>query len=70
MHALDIDNEIALQIAYFVAEVKAFSAMHRTDINRVAQNVFVPIFNEIYGYSRDSSAISTAPASIAKLFRA
>jgi tetratricopeptide (TPR) repeat protein len=52
VHALDVDNEIAVQFAYFVAEVKAFGAMDRRDINRVAQNVLVPIFNEIYGYSQ------------------
>jgi tetratricopeptide (TPR) repeat protein len=52
MHALEVDNEIAFQFAYFVNQVKAFSAMDRTDINRVAQNVLVPIFDVIYGYSK------------------
>lgn len=26
--------------------------MDRTDINRIAQNVLVPVFSEIYGYSK------------------
>lgn len=52
MRALDIDNEIAGQFTYFITEVKAFSAMNRTDINRVAQNVLVPIFEVVYGYSQ------------------
>lgn len=52
MHALEVDNEIAIQFTYFVAEIKAFSAMDRTDINRVAQNVLVPILNEVYCYSQ------------------
>ena len=52
MHALEIDNEIAIQFTYFVTAVKSFKAMDRTDINRVAQNILVPIFREIYGYSQ------------------
>src|SRR5580704_10518027 len=51
MHALTVDNEIAFQFTLFFGEVKAFGAMDRTDINRVAQNVMVPVFAEIYGYS-------------------
>lgn len=51
MRALNIDNEIALQLSYFVTSVKAFNAMDRTDINRVAQNILVPIFVETYGFS-------------------
>lgn len=51
MRALAIDNEIARQFSLFVMWVKAFNAMNRTDINRVAQNVLVPILAEIYGYS-------------------
>ncbi len=52
MHALEIDNEIAFQFTYFVTEMKAFRAMDRTDINRVAQNVILPLFKEVYGYSQ------------------
>jgi hypothetical protein len=52
MRALEIDNEIAIQFTYFVTAVQAFGAMDRTDINRVAQNVLIPIFNKIYGYSQ------------------
>ncbi len=51
MRALAIDNEIALKFSHFVTSVKAFNAMDRTDINRVAQNILVPIFAGTYGYS-------------------
>ncbi|MEP7352523.1 MAG: SMEK domain-containing protein [Acidobacteriota bacterium] len=51
MRALTIDNEIALELSYFVMAVKTFNAMDRTDINRVAQNILVPIFAEAYGFS-------------------
>ena len=52
MYALEVDNDITFQFAYFITQVKMFSAMNRTDINRVAQNILVPIFNVIYGYSQ------------------
>jgi tetratricopeptide (TPR) repeat protein len=52
MRHLDTDNAIAREISAFVTEVKAFGAMDRTDINRVAQNVLVPLFAETYGYTK------------------
>ncbi|MGK7916114.1 MAG: SMEK domain-containing protein, partial [Prochloraceae cyanobacterium] len=52
MDALKIENEISFQLSYFVTTIKAFSAINRTDLNRVAQNILVPIFKEIYGYSQ------------------
>jgi len=51
VRALTIDNDIALRFSCFVTSVKAFNAMDRTDINRVAQNILVPIFAETYGFS-------------------
>jgi len=34
----------------FVAQVKGSAAMSKTDINRDAQNILIPLFEEIYGY--------------------
>ncbi len=50
MNALDLDNRIVRMMTHLVTEVKAFSAMDRTDINRVAQNVLVPLLSEVYDY--------------------
>ncbi|MGB7326596.1 MAG: SUMF1/EgtB/PvdO family nonheme iron enzyme [Rubripirellula sp.] len=50
MKSLNIDNEIVELVARFVTELKGFNAIDRTDINRVAQNLFVPVFDEVYGY--------------------
>ena len=50
MRALDIDNEIVRLLTLFVTEIKGFGAMARTDLNRVAQDILVPLFTEVYGY--------------------
>ena len=34
----------------FVTENKGAGAMGRTDINRVSENVLIPLFSEIYGH--------------------
>jgi tetratricopeptide (TPR) repeat protein len=51
MNALEIDNEIVQQVAFFVTLLKAFTAMGRTDFNLVAENIVLPIFRELYDYS-------------------
>ena len=35
----------------FVTQVKAAGAMSRTDINHVSEDVLLPLFREIYGYT-------------------
>ena len=37
-------------IARFVTEIKGGTAMSRTDLNRVAESVLVPLFRAVYGY--------------------
>jgi hypothetical protein len=35
----------------FVAQVKGATAIGRTDINRVSEQILIPLFSEIYGYT-------------------
>ena len=35
----------------FVTEIKVAGAMDKTDINRVSENVLVPLLSEIYGHT-------------------
>ena len=37
-------------VARFVTEIKGETAMSRTDLNRVAESVLVPLFRAVYGY--------------------
>jgi hypothetical protein len=43
-------KQIRKLLSIFVTEVKASGAMGLTDINRVSENLFIPIFREVYGY--------------------
>lgn len=38
-------------MSIFVAQVKGATAMSKTDINIVSENVLIPLFSEIYGHS-------------------
>ncbi|NEP62155.1 MAG: SMEK domain-containing protein [Symploca sp. SIO2G7] len=51
MHSLDIQNRINQLMSIFVTQVKGATSMGRTDINKVAENVLIPILSEIYGYT-------------------
>jgi len=51
MRALLIDIAISLELSYFVTSVKALNAINRTDINKVAENILIPIFAEAYDFS-------------------
>lgn len=51
MNLLRSQNRINELLAIFVAQVKAYGASQRTDINRVAESVMIPLFREVYGYS-------------------
>ena len=44
------ENRINELIARFVVEVKGSTAMSRTDINRISEDVLIPLFAEIYGH--------------------
>jgi hypothetical protein len=35
----------------FVLEIKGAAAMSRTDINKIAENICIPLFAEVYGYT-------------------
>ena len=35
----------------FVAQIEGATAMSRTDINRVAQTILIPLLAEVYGYT-------------------
>jgi hypothetical protein len=50
MKALHSQNRIAELMALFVTQIKGSTAMTRTDINRVAENILIPLFTEVYGF--------------------
>jgi hypothetical protein len=50
MRSLDLQNQIATLMSSFVTQVKAHTSMGRTDINRIAETVLIPIFAEVFGY--------------------
>jgi hypothetical protein len=37
-------------MSHFVTQVKAATAMEKTDINKLSENVLIPLFAEIYGF--------------------
>lgn len=49
MNLLRSQARISELLAIFVAQVKAYGAVQRTDINRVAETVLIPLFREVYG---------------------
>jgi HEAT repeat protein len=49
MNLLRSQARINELLAIFVAQVRAYGAVQRTDINRVAEAVLIPIFQEVYG---------------------
>jgi hypothetical protein len=51
MRILNSQNRINDLMSRFVLQVKGSSAMSRTDINRVAETVLIPLFKEVYGFT-------------------
>ena len=51
MNLQESQNRINELMARFVAQVKGATAMSRTDINRVAEDVLIPLLSVIYGYT-------------------
>jgi hypothetical protein len=49
MRLLEIQQRINALMAQFVAEVKGANATGRTDINRTAETVLIPLFAEVFG---------------------
>lgn len=43
-------QKIRCLMSLFVTEIKAATAMQQTDINKVSENVVIPLFAEVYGY--------------------
>ncbi|MEA5594244.1 SMEK domain-containing protein [Rivularia sp. UHCC 0363] len=43
-------QRIRYLMSLFVTEIKAATAMQQTDINKVSENVVIPLFAQIYGY--------------------
>jgi hypothetical protein len=50
MNLLSWRNRIQELMSRFVVQVQSATAMHQTDINKVAENILIPIFSEVYGY--------------------
>jgi hypothetical protein len=50
MNLLKSQNRIVELMERFVNQVKKFTVISRTDINKVAETIMIPLFAEIYGY--------------------
>jgi hypothetical protein len=50
MKKLDLQKRIIDLFSIFVTQIKGHKAMGNTDINRVAEDVLIPVFKEVYGY--------------------
>ena len=50
MRQMEIENEITKLLSQLATQVKFSGAMNRNDINRVAQNLMVPLLAEVCGY--------------------
>src|SRR4028119_469891 len=51
MNLLRSQNRINELMSRFVAQIEGATAMSRTDINRVAQTILIPLLAEVYGYT-------------------
>jgi hypothetical protein len=50
MRLLELQHRIANLFATSFIEIEGHKALGHTDINRVAENVLIPVFREVYGY--------------------
>jgi hypothetical protein len=50
MRKQDLQNRIIDLFSRFVTLIKGHKAMGNTDINRIAEDVLIPVFKEVYGY--------------------
>ena len=50
MELKNILNRISELMSIFVTQIKSENAMGMTDINRVSEDVLIPLFSEIYGH--------------------
>lgn len=50
MRLQETQNRINTLMTQFVTRVKGFSAMGRTDINKISETVLIPLLTEIYDY--------------------
>ena len=50
MNLLDIQNRITELMSLFVTRVRSYTAMKRTDINKVSETVLIPLLSEVYNF--------------------
>lgn len=51
MNLQKLQDRINELMSIFVHQVKGFTAMGRTDINKIAETILVPLLAEVYGYT-------------------
>jgi hypothetical protein len=51
MRLLQVQDSIAELMSKFVYQVEAYTALGRTDINKLSEVVLIPLFKEVFGYS-------------------
>lgn len=63
MQSLDLQNKINTLMSMFVTQVKGATSMGgKTDINKNAETVLMPLFKEIYGYTNLKNLNTTEQA--------
>jgi hypothetical protein len=58
MKLVNSQNRINELMARFVAQVKGATSMSRTDLNKVAETILIPLLNEIYGWNLQNANYS------------
>ena len=49
-HLQRSQNRINELLSYFVLQIKGYSAMSRTDLNKLSETILIPILSNVYGY--------------------
>lgn len=50
MHLEQTQQRIRNLMSLFVTEIRTATAMDKTDINKISENILIPLFAEIYGF--------------------
>jgi hypothetical protein len=51
MHLQQSQNRIFHLLSTLVVQIEGIASLGRTDINQIAENVLIPVFEEVYGYT-------------------
>ncbi|MCY7391075.1 MAG: SMEK domain-containing protein, partial [Leptolyngbyaceae cyanobacterium CAN_BIN12] len=54
MKLVNAQNRIQELMSRFVAQIEMAAAMSRTDLNKAAETVLMPLLNEVYGWNLEN----------------